>query len=60
MGSELFTGNTMIMTIGALGKKVTIPQMLMSWGISWTGNYVGCVIMALVMWASGSNPLALL
>jgi len=43
-GSELFTGNNMIMTIGALDKKVTWLEALKVWGVSYIGNFIGSFI----------------
>ncbi len=40
-GSELFTGNNMIMTAGALDKKVTWTQTLLVWLYSYIGNFIG-------------------
>ncbi len=45
-GSELFTGYTMYMTQGVLGKTVTPSQAVMSWTVVWVGNLVGCLLLA--------------
>jgi nitrite transporter NirC len=45
-GSELFTGNNMIMVIGALEKKVTWMGALSIWIFSYIGNLLGSVILA--------------
>lgn len=52
-GSELFTGNNMIMTIGSLEKKVTWNATAKIWVYSFIGNLVGSVILSLVFVASG-------
>jgi nitrite transporter NirC len=45
-GSELFTGNNMIMTIGSLEKKVTWLDSMNIWIYSFVGNFVGSVVLA--------------
>lgn len=44
-GAELYTGNNLIF-ISYLEKKVTAGQMLKSWVIVYTGNFVGCAGLA--------------
>lgn len=43
-GSELFTGNNLILTVGALDKKITWKQTLNLWFFSFLGNLIGSVI----------------
>ncbi|PAB58705.1 formate/nitrite transporter family protein [Anaeromicrobium sediminis] len=45
-GSELFTGNNLIMTIGALRKKVTFGDAMNVWFFSYIGNFVGSILIA--------------
>jgi nitrite transporter len=52
-GAELFTGNNMIMTIGALSKKVTWKQVLILWIICYLGNLVGALFLAYIITLSG-------
>ena len=40
-GSELFTGNNMVMAAGVLTKKVQIVDALKLWLFCWLGNYAG-------------------
>ncbi|CAF3376060.1 unnamed protein product [Rotaria sp. Silwood1] len=40
-GAELFTGNTMILTISTLQKKTTWIHLVISWGVSFFGNLAG-------------------
>ncbi len=40
-GSELFTGNNLIMTVGALAKRITWKDALSVWLFSYVGNFVG-------------------
>jgi formate transporter FocA len=47
-GSELFTGNNLIIMAFASGK-VTLAQLLRNWGIVYAGNFVGSILTALVM-----------
>lgn len=43
-GSELFTGNNMIMMAGALDKKVSWGDAGRIWGASYAGNFIGSFI----------------
>lgn len=43
-GSELFTGNNLILTVGALDGKVTWKQTLKLWTFSFIGNFIGSFI----------------
>ncbi|MBM7613607.1 formate/nitrite transporter family protein [Alkaliphilus hydrothermalis] len=52
-GSELFTGNNMIMTIGSLSKEVTWRDTARVWIVSYLGNLVGSLLMALLLVQTG-------
>lgn len=52
-GADLFTGNTMTMTIGTLSKKTTWTDTLRIWGHSYVGNFIGSVILAALFVFSG-------
>ena len=45
-GTELFTGNNMIMTVGALNKGVSAGQMSKVWLFSFVGNLLGSILVA--------------
>lgn len=47
-GAELFTGNNLVIMAFASGK-VTIRQLLRNWGIVYVGNFIGSLLIALVM-----------
>ncbi|AEE96279.1 formate/nitrite transporter family protein [Mahella australiensis] len=47
-GAELFTGNN-LMIIGVLDKRITMGQMLRNWIIVYIGNFVGAVLIALLI-----------
>ncbi|MCM1326411.1 MAG: formate/nitrite transporter family protein [Bacteroidales bacterium] len=47
-GSELFTGNTLII-IAVLEKKVTILKMLKNWLFVYLGNFLGTALVALLV-----------
>ncbi|MBQ1598046.1 MAG: formate/nitrite transporter family protein [Lachnospiraceae bacterium] len=59
-GSELFTGNNMVMTIGMIGRKTTMLQALKLWSVCWVGNLVGSCLLAFLYHLSGafSEPVA--
>ncbi|MCX7711301.1 MAG: formate/nitrite transporter family protein [Clostridia bacterium] len=52
-GSELFTGNNMTMVIGNLSKKVSWLDTLKVWGVSFLGNLIGSLLLALTMIYTG-------
>ncbi|CAE6500549.1 unnamed protein product [Rhizoctonia solani] len=45
-GGELFTGNTMILSIGVYNKVVPLRLLLINWVIVYIGNWCGCLITA--------------
>ncbi|CUA74959.1 putative transporter YrhG [Bacillus subtilis subsp, subtilis str. 168] [Rhizoctonia solani] len=45
-GGELFTGNTMILSIGVYNKVVPIRLLLINWIVVYIGNWCGCLITA--------------
>lgn len=52
-GSELFTGNNMVMAVGVLNKSVTLGQTAKLWLVCWLGNWTGAVLLAVLFWAAG-------
>lgn len=55
VGGELFTGNNLVMAFGAYDKKVTWGEVGKVWGISYLGNFVGCLIFALIFVGAGAS-----
>ncbi|KAF8610188.1 hypothetical protein BDV93DRAFT_431532 [Ceratobasidium sp. AG-I] len=43
-GGELFTGNTMILTVGFYNKVVPLKLLLINWLVVYVGNWAGCLI----------------
>lgn len=58
-GSELFTGNNLIMTVGSLEKKVSWLTTLKIWLYSYLGNLAGSILAAwlFVMAGLGQGPV---
>lgn len=52
-GGDLFTSNAMIMTIGALEKKVTWLDAVKIWVVVWIGNLIGGVVGAFLYIQAG-------
>lgn len=52
-GSELFTGNNMIMTIGSLEKKVSWLDSINIWIYSFIGNFLGSILLAAIFVGAG-------
>jgi nitrite transporter NirC len=52
-GSELFTGNNMVMTVGSLAGEVSWSQTAAVWGASWLGNLAGSLLLAFAAVQSG-------
>lgn len=53
VGSELFTGNDMIMTIGSLEKKVSWMTTAKIWLYSFVGNLAGSLLVAWLFFMTG-------
>ena len=53
-GSELFTGNNMIMAGALYEKKIKVKNLLSIWGWSYFGNLVGSIIIGALFVYSGS------
>jgi nitrite transporter NirC len=52
-GSELFTGNNLIMTVGTLSRTVTGGALTRVWVASFLGNLLGSLLLALATASSG-------
>ncbi|MFF2155920.1 formate/nitrite transporter family protein [Paenibacillus chitinolyticus] len=52
-GSELFTGNNMYFTIGALSRKVTWKDTLVNWFWCYLGNLTGAMVLVLLVVGAG-------
>lgn len=52
-GSELFTGNNLIMMVGALDGKVTWNDALKIWTASYIGNFIGSLIIGAMFVMTG-------
>ena len=51
-GAELFTGN-MLIIVGVINKKVHLRKMLLNWFLVYTGNLLGALCIAWMMYHSG-------
>jgi nitrite transporter len=58
-GSDLFTGHTMFMTHGWLQGRIGLKDLGAAWGMSWAGNLLGCVLLAMLFVAGGGGPALL-
>ena len=47
-GAELFTGNS-LMIIALLNRKISLPSLLRNWGLVYVGNFIGSVLIALLV-----------
>ncbi len=54
-GSELFTGNNLIMGVSSLVKAVPWPKTLKLWVVCYLGNWVGSITVAVLFYYSGLN-----
>jgi len=52
-GSELFTGNNMVMTIGSLTRKVSWLDTSKLWIVCFIGNLIGSLLLAVLIAKSG-------
>ncbi|URA09240.1 formate/nitrite transporter family protein [Thermospira aquatica] len=53
-GSELYTGNTMIMTFGVVNRNVKFLDLILVWIVSYIGNLIGSLFIAYLVYVSGS------
>ena len=51
-GAELFTGNTLFMTVGVLEKRCSIKDLVKNWVLSFIGNLIGSIFLILLVQAS--------
>jgi nitrite transporter NirC len=56
-GAELFTGHTMIMSIGFLRGRIGATGLASSWLLTWTGNLLGAVGLAALFWIGGGGQI---
>ncbi len=54
-GSELFTGHTMMMTLGVLKGSVGLGSLGRSWAMTWIGNLAGSVLLGSLFVAGGGG-----
>ncbi|MFV0464511.1 MAG: formate/nitrite transporter family protein [Lachnospiraceae bacterium] len=54
-GSELFTGNNLVMTAGSLSKEVPWAKTVKVWIVCYIGNWLGSAILAVLYNFSGLN-----
>lgn len=52
-GSELFTGNNLVLTAGAMSGMIKWSQVFKLWIVCYIGNWIGSIIMALLFYAAG-------
>ena len=58
VGGELFTGNNLVMAFGAYDKSVSWGDAGKVWLVSYLGNFVGCLIFALIFVGAGASGTA--
>ena len=56
-GAELFTGHTMLMTLGLVKGKVNAGGLASSWIMTWLGNLLGAVLLAVIFWVGGGGAI---
>lgn len=58
VGGELFTGNNLVMAFGAYDGSVSWKQAGNVWLISYIGNFIGCLILAVLFALAGASQTA--
>src|SRR6266536_346245 len=53
-GSELFTGNALVLTVGGFDGRASLSQLIGVWSWSYLGNLVGSVALAWLIAQSGA------
>lgn len=56
-GSELFTGHTMYMFIGRLTSRISSPDMLRAWAVTWSGNLIGSALLGGIFVVGGGGAV---
>ena len=57
-GAELFTGNCMFLMPGLLSRKIALKDLAKNWGISYIGNFLGCLfVMGILVYLSGISAV---
>jgi len=56
-GAELFTGHTMYMTLSCLKRKTSLKDLAKVWSASWSFNFIGAVLLALLFVVGGGGAL---
>jgi len=54
-GSELFTGHSMFMAFGLLGRATSLRDLGLCWSATWIGNLAGCIVLAALFVAGGGG-----
>ncbi|MDO5044949.1 MAG: formate/nitrite transporter family protein [Coriobacteriia bacterium] len=59
-GTDLFTGNNLIMTVGKLNKGVKTSDLMRVWIFSYFGNFIGALLLSLIFVGAGfaKGPIA--
>ncbi len=52
-GAELFTGNNLVLSVGAMNKSITWAKAVKYWAICWVGNLAGSLVVAVFFTLSG-------
>lgn len=52
-GADLFTGHTMLMSLGWLRRRIALSDVASAWAMSWLGNIAGCAVLATIFVAGG-------
>jgi nitrite transporter NirC len=56
-GSDLFTGHTMFMSLGALRGRIGAADVAASWSVTWLGNLMGAALLAAIFVAGGGGAM---
>ncbi|WAW15392.1 formate/nitrite transporter family protein [Peptostreptococcus equinus] len=60
-GTDLFTGNNMVMTVGTMNKGTKLSDLIKVWCTSYIGNLIGAIILSFIFVGAGfmaKGPLA--
>ena len=52
-GSELFTGNNLVLTAGAMTGNISWTQVFKLWTVCYIGNWLGSILIAFIFYAAG-------
>ncbi len=52
LGLDLITGSFALLPMAVMAGRATVPEMLRNWVLTFVGNYLGALLLAVLMWVA--------